>query len=1543
MTNEEKLIDYLKWVTADLHSTRQRLAEVESGDREPIAIVAAGCRFPGGVRSPEDLWRLVATGTDAVSVFPSDRGWNVTELYHPDPEHRGTSYSREGGFLYDAADFDAGFFGISPREALAIDPQQRLLLETSWEVIERAGIDAGTLRGSRTGVFAGLMYGDYGARLLGRGLPEFEGLLGNGSASSIASGRISYTLGLEGPAVTVDTACSSSLVALHLAVQALRGRECDLALAGGVTVMATPMLFVEFSRQQGMAPDGRCKSFAAAADGAGWGEGVGMLLVERLSDAEANGHQILAVIRGSAVNQDGASNGLTAPNGPSQQRVIRAALANAGLSPADVDAVEAHGTGTILGDPIEAQALIAAYGKDRDPERPLWLGSIKSNIGHTQAAAGVAGVIKMIQAMRHSTLPQTLHIDEPSPHIDWSDRTVTLLTEPRAWPENGHPRRAAISSFGISGTNAHLILEEPPLPAEVAEPAADEPRASDVVVPWVLSAKSEPALRTQAAQLRDHVRADPGSAPVPVARALATGRTHFDHRAAITATGVGDFVHHLDLLATGQHSTAITTGRTGGRHGKIAFLYSGQGTQHPGMGRDLYATYPVFAEALDEACEHLDPHLDRPLKPIVFAEPGPEAELLNQTRYTQPALFAYQTALHRLMTHWGITPDYLVGHSLGELTAAHTSGTLNLTDAALLITTRARLMQDTPDGAMAAINATPEELTLPPTVTIAAINAPGSTVISGPPDDVHTVTQEWKDKGRKTTVLKTSRAFHSPLMETATAPLTETAQGLTHHAPEIPVISNITGTPATHTPDYWAEHLLSPVDYRQSTTYLSDNDVTVYIEIGPDTTLTTLTTKILTAADAAGENVAVIPLQNPRRRQAQTLLTNLTRAHNAGVALDWATVLPGPAGASPPPGLPTYPFQRRRYWLDAPSVAGAGHRVATLEEQFWKAVEREDTGALATQLRLTDDARVALGELVPVLSAWRREQHRHYRLDWEPVGRPSRSMAAQTWLLPVSEYAPATDLTDALSALGVRVIPVAVDPVRLDREELAGRLRDRLAGEPTVDGVLSLLALDDRPHPAYTALTQGFTATVCLADALDDLDLPAPVWIATRGAVTVTPQDPVEDPLRAQLWGLGQTLAADRPSRRYGVVDLPYLSGERIAERLNGVLAGTPETRLALRAPGVFAWRLVSTVLTGGPSGDETGWEPNGTVLVTGATTMLGEHFARWATGPRTAHVLLAATPQEAGAPVIAKLENDLGAQVTVVESGSAADLLAAVPDGHPLAAVIHVSATCAEQGAALLDLDRIDQELAGVATTAELAELTRESGLPAFVFISSAAAALGVPGLGTSGPGHAVLEALAARRRAEGAISLSLGVLPSGDDDAPATLPPSARPVPPDSVVAIVERLPELAEQSLVTADVDWESLIAQLPAPAPRLFAGVPEARHLLDAPEARSTTVLRRLVEIPEEQRMDFLLDLVRTELADVLGYHAPDAIDVGTDLLSLGLSSFTAMELSTRIQAAGLTVAPAALFDHPTPLALARHFFDALADADGRDTSADAPIR
>jgi pimaricinolide synthase PimS1 len=905
------LAEYLVTRVAGLAPTTPVAPVTTADPEEPIAIVGIACRYPGGVATPEDLWRLVAGGEEALTPFPADRGWNVDALYDPEPGKPGHSYVKHGAFLHDAAEFDADFFEISPREAAAMDPQQRLLLEVSWEAFERAGIDPVSLRGSATGVFAGVMYHDWGTRL-GTVSDDIAGYLGNGSLASVVSGRVSYALGLEGPTVTVDTACSSSLVALHWAAQALRRGECSLALAGGVTVMSTPDTFVDFSRQRGLSADGRCRSFADAADGTGWGEGAGMLLVERLSDAKRNGHPVLALLKGSAVNHDGASNGLTAPNGPSQQRVITKALADAGLTPSEVDAVEGHGTGTTLGDPIEAQALLATYGQDRAEDQPLWLGSIKSNIGHTQAAAGVAGIIKMVMALRNEQLPQTLHVDRPSTVVDWDTGAVRLLTESRDWSPNGHPRRAAVSSFGISGTNAHVIIEQAPADAEVEQPAEPQPGA---VVPVALSGRTAAAVRGQAARLREYVADHEDVTVAELARSLVSTRAALEQRAVVVAGSPAELADGLDALAAGEPGTDVVTGTAG--EGKLAFLFSGQGAQRVGMGHALHATYPVFAAAFDAVCAAIDPLLDVPLRDVVFGTTAlANRGLLDQTQYTQTALFAVEVSLFRLAESWGIVPDALAGHSIGELAAAHVAGVLSLEDAAALVAARGRLMGSLsePPGAMVSLVTTEKaarELLRghEDEVSIAAVNGPESVVVSGVAEVVARIERAATVADVRTRRLRVSHAFHSPLMAPMLDEFREIAAGLTFHAPAIPIFSTVSTGADLTSPEYWVTHVREAVRFGDAVAALEADGVETFLELGPDSVLSALGPQSVANPDA----VAFVPFGRRDRDEVRTALAALGRLHTRGAAQLGRVLGDGPVRLD----LPTYAFQHKRFWLDA--------------------------------------------------------------------------------------------------------------------------------------------------------------------------------------------------------------------------------------------------------------------------------------------------------------------------------------------------------------------------------------------------------------------------------------------------------------------------------------------------------------------------------------------------------------------------------------------------------------------------------------------------
>ncbi|KAA8885635.1 SDR family NAD(P)-dependent oxidoreductase [Nocardia colli] len=916
MATESDLRKYLKRAAIDLQDTRQRLQDVESRVHEPIAIVGMGCRFPGDIQNPGDLFQATLEGRDLISEFPADRGWDIESAYHPDRDHRGTFYVRRGGFLTRPGDFDPGFFGISPREALAMDPQQRQLLEVAWEAIENSSIDPTTLAGTETGVFAGVITPTF--RPDPDDMGSFHGMMLTGNTGSIATGRIAYTLGLEGPAVTVDTACASSLVAVHQAVRSLRGGEISMALAGGSTMISGIADCVEFCAMGALASDGRCKSFADNADGFSVAEGVGVLVLERLSDARRNGRRVLAVIRGSAVNQDGASNGLTAPNGPAQQRVIKLALSDAQLAAREVDVMEAHGTGTALGDPIEATALLATYGRERVHE-PLLLGSVKSNIGHSMAAAGVAGVIKMVEALRRGIVPPTLHADTPSTQIDWDSGQVALVTEPRDWPANGHPRRAAVSSFGISGTNAHLILEQAPVEATVPVPE----RVVPPLIPWVVSAKSRDALIGQARRLAQQVEREPELDPTDIGLSLVNSRTRYPHRAVVLGHSRDELVAGLANLVAGQDVPGVVVG-AGAVKGKTVFVFSGQGSQRPEMGRELYDAFPVYRAKFDEICALFEPWLERSLRAVVFAAAdSDDAALLDRTDFTQAGLFAVELALFELLRSWGVKPDVVLGHSIGELAAACAAGVWSLPDAVRLVAARGTLMAALPPGGAMISLAAGEEVVAPllsgrdGQVGIAAVNSPDSVVISGVEAVVEEVAAGLVADGVKATRLRVSHAFHSPLMAPMLAEFDAVCAELTYDEATLPLVSNVTGrfaTPAElRDPEYWVRHVSAPVRFADGVASAAEyaRAGATLLEIGPSAGLTGLVTESLAEDDEA--DFVAVPVLRAQRPEPVALLSAVAVAHGRGTSVDWAELFAG-TGAQIIE-LPTYAFDHKNYWV----------------------------------------------------------------------------------------------------------------------------------------------------------------------------------------------------------------------------------------------------------------------------------------------------------------------------------------------------------------------------------------------------------------------------------------------------------------------------------------------------------------------------------------------------------------------------------------------------------------------------------------------------
>ncbi|MGW6879348.1 type I polyketide synthase [Streptomyces goshikiensis] len=1559
MANEAKLREYLKKVTTDLDEAYGRLRDIESQAHEPIAITAMSCRFPGGVRSPEELWELLASGGDALTAFPTDRGWDLEHLFSDDPDDQGTSTTREGGFLSGASAFDAHFFGISPREAMAMDPQQRLLLETSWEAFERAGIDPNLLRGSQCGVFVGMNGSDYLTPLL-EAAEDYAGHLGTGNASSVLSGRLSYTFGLEGPAVTVDTACSASLVALHLAAQALRAGECSLAVAGGVHVMSTPGLFVEFSKQRGLSTDGRCKAFAAGADGFGPAEGVGVLLLERLSDARKNGRPVLAVLRGSAINQDGASNGLTAPNGPSQQRVIRQALANARLSADQVDVVEAHGTGTSLGDPIEAQALLATYGQDRPADQPLLLGSVKSNIGHTQAAAGVAGVIKMVLAMQHGVLPQSLHIDEPSPHVDWAAGTVELLTEQTAWPERTHPRRAGVSSFGFSGTNAHVIVEQAPA-VEAAEPEAG---SGMPVVPWVLSGKSAGALRGQAERLSGWLAGAAGVDPLDVGWSLASTRAGLDHRAVV----FGDHAAGVSAVASAGLAAGVVTGSVVG--GKTAFVFPGQGSQWVGMAAELLGSSPVFAARVDECAKALEPFTDWSLVDVLRGVEG--APSLDRVDVVQPALFAVMVSLAEVWRAAGVRPGAVIGHSQGEIAAACVAGILSLEDAARVVALRSQAIGRVLAGLGGMVS-----IPLPATevrewiapwgeqrISVAAVNGPSSVVVSGEAQALDELLVACEKDGVRAKRIAVDYASHSAQVELLREELAELLAPIVPQPAEVPFLSTVTGE-WVKGPEldagYWFRNLRQTVELEQATRALLEQGFGVFIESSPHPVLTV---GMQETVEDAGREAAVLGSLRRNEGGLERFWLSLGEAYVRGVAVDWDAVFAG-TGAQRV-DLPTYAFQAQRFWPEAaPVEAGDAPVESAIDARFWDAVEREDVTALAEALAFdAPDAIQSLGTVLPGLSSWRRQSREQstvdgwrYRVVWKPqADAVTKPRLSGTWLAVVPE-APAGAAGDTVAAVlrtladrGAEVRTVTVTADAAGRDALTATLKDATAGAPAPAGVLSLLALG------------GDAAAHALSQALGDAEVAAPLWCVTRGAVVAGRSDRITDPGQALAWGLGRVASMEQGGRWGGLVDLPGTDAadDRTLERLVGVLAGdAAEDQVAVRSSGLFVRRLVRARLAESPAVRE--WRPRGTTLVTGGTGVLGGQVARWLAENGAEHLLLASR-RGAEAPGAAELREELtalGARVTlaacdVSDREALAALLADVPADQPLTAVVHTAAVLDDGVIEALTPEQVERVLrVKVDATLHLHELTRDLDLSAFVLFSSFAATFGAPGQGNYAPGNAFLDAFAEYRRAAGLPATSLAWGPWGDGGmAEGAVGDRMRrhgviEMAPERAVSALQHALDRNETTLTVADMEWKRFVLAFTSGRARpLLHDLPEARQAMEATrtdvaeDSGSAAVLaQRLAGQPEAEQERLLLELVRTAVAAVLGYAGPDAVDAGWAFKELGFDSLTSVELRNRLgAAAGLKLPPTLVFDYPTPTVLARHL---RAEFSGQSAAAPVP--
>ncbi|MEU7205645.1 type I polyketide synthase [Streptomyces sp. NPDC045470] len=1555
-------------LAGDLPATAAPTAPVAVGADEPIAIVGMACRFPGGATGPEQLWHLLDSGADAIGPFPRDRGWDLDRLQDPDAERTGVSYQQVGGFVPDAASFDAGFFGISPREALAMDPQQRLLLETSWEAFERAGIDPASVRGSQTGAFIGGYSSRYAhdASLEGTGVAEAH--LATGNATSVLSGRLSYVFGLEGPAVTVDTACSSSLVALHMAAQALRAGECSLALAGGVTVTATPDVFVTFATAGGVSLDGRCRSFAASADGSGFAEGVGLLVVERLSDARRHGHKVLAVVRGSAVNQDGASNGLTAPNGPSQQRVIRAALANARLTPGDVDVVEAHGSATKLGDPIEAQALLATYGQDRPAERPLWLGSVKSNIGHTQAAAGVAGVIKTVLALQHERLPRTLHVDEPTPHVDWSAGEVRLLAESVPWPGGERVRRAGVSGFGMSGTNVHVILEEAPAdPAdtgETPEPAEAAPAvlAAGEASAWLVSGRSAEGLAAQAGRLGEWAAGRAALRPVDVAWSLAATRAVLEHRGVVVAGDRTGLLDGVRGLAAGELSPGVVSG-VARATGRTVFVFAGQGAQWVGMGRELLASSPLFAARLDECAVALAPYVDWSLTDVLAGAEG--APALEAAEVVQPALWAVMVSLAAVWEAAGVVPDAVVGHSQGEIAAATVAGMLSLEDAARVVAVRSRALSSLDvAGAMVSVvmpaGAVRELVAgFDGRLSVAAVNGPASVVVSGEAEALAGFERELAArKVLRWRIPATDFVAHSAAVEPLAAQLEVELSGIAPQAGRIPLVSTVTGEwLAGQEVDagYWFANLRQMVRFEDAVRTLLESGYGAFVEISPHPVLTAAVTETAQDTDAGTTPVLSIGTLSQTDAGAAGLLRALAHAHVAGLPVDWRKVLP----AGEVVELPTYAFQHRRYWLEpsatataaAAAVAAGGSSAA--EARFWAAVEGGDRTGLARALAIENEHQ--LDGLLPALASWRRrEQERsateswRYRITWAPVADPVPARLAGRWLLLVpaqeADGEAARQCRAALTARGAETVPVQVPEGTVQRDAIAALLdRTQQDAEPA-SGVLSLLALDETPLPDHPVVTAGLAATLALVQALGDTGITAPLWVATRGAVATGPDEAPTSPLQAQVWGFGRIAGLEHPDRWGGLIDLPTVLDERTGWQLATALAGSVENQVALRPSGALGRRLAHAPQSPAAA---TSQSATGTALITGGTGALGGHVATWLAARDTERLVLTSRsgPAAAGAAAQAAALAARGTRVDVLACDTAdRSQLGAVigrigTDGPRLTTVVHTAAVLDDGVVDALSPARLETALAAKAAgAAHLDELTADLDLDAFVLFSSVVATTGAPGQANYGAANAYLDALAQHRRSRGLPALAVAWGPWAVGVAQGSAAARQRlarnqweeVMDPDLAVRALGEALDGGDTVLTVMNIDWSAILAQPQSSAGLLRAAVmrdlPEVHRLAallaETPQAPAEPALaERLAGLGRPAQRRVLSDLVRAGAARVLGHTSPDAVQNRSAFSDLGFDSLTSVELRNDLSAAtGLRLPATLLFDHPTPAAL-----------------------
>jgi acyl transferase domain-containing protein len=1496
-------------VLVALQEARARLEAAERAAAEPIAVVGIGCRFPGGANGPDAYWRLLLAGFDAVGPVPPDR-YDVEAHYDPTPGAAGKMSTREGAFLAEIDQFDAEFFGVSPREASTLDPQQRLLLEVTWEALEHAGQAPDQLCGSRTGVFVGIGRNDYAHRLL-QGTPEsITPWHATGNGFCYGPGRLAHVLDLKGPNMAIDTACSSSLMAVHLACQSLRLRECDLAIAGGCHLHLAPQVPIMLSLGRALAADGRCKTFDADADGFGQGEGCGIVVLRRLADTLGRSDNILALIRGSATNHDGHSSGLTVPNQAAQEQVIRDALANGKVSPSEIGYVEAHGTGTPLGDPIEIDALRVALCGERPPDSPLRVGSVKTNIGHLEAAAGIAGLIKVALILRYGDIPPHLHLQRPNPRIGWDDLPIEVPVRRTSWTSRGYPRLAGVSSFGMSGANVHVVLQEPPItPSDHAE----SERPLHCVA---LSARSAAALRTRALALNAHLQEHPQQSLGDVAFTANAGRMHFPVRVGLVASSSAELCEQLSAVASGASDPVTVVEDDAERHG-VVYLFPGQGSQYHGMASALYATEPMVRRTLDRCDNILRPLWQASLYDVLFAAPGDRR--LNQTLYTQPALFCVEYALAELWQSWGVVPRAVLGHSVGEYVAACVAGVLGLEDALQLIAERARLMQGLPAGKMVAVLAAEQRVRelIDPwgcDISVAAVNGPTNVVIAGPAAPMRAVVSRLEAEDISVRALNVSHAFHSAMMEPMLAPFTDAASRVSYARPRIDLVSNITGDLCTRAPgaEYWARHIREPVRFADGIDTLAGRGHRIFLEVGPGNTLIAMTGRQL-----SGTTPLLLPGLVAGRDDWRSLLETIARLYQSGVAIDWAGIDRAYRRRRVP--LPTYPFERRRFWHESPDdprpVARPRPdipvtRLRWQEQPLRTAPEQRSPPGALHWLVLADHGGIGeqLGRLL--------EQRGHQCTYVEAGARFSRTSAAR-W---------------------------AVNPA--DPSGFA-RLLEECSQSSSWTGILVAWGCDTAPTAALTgdgmleSQVQSCTGLLHLTQVLLATKVPGRLWLLTRNAVPVDcAQRDEPDLSHVSIWGMGKAIGLEIPSLWGGMIDLsPQLHDSELMEVARELEADTCEDHIALRGGKRFIARLESVVTVPSPPAV---MRHDGTYLITGGLGALGLRIARWMVhrGARDLVLLGRSNPSSTAQAVIAELRRR-GATVTVerADIADAADLrriLAQIDaSGLPLRGIVHAAGVHGHDLLPALDADALRRVLRPkIAGAWLLHDLTSSRDLDFFLCFSSIASLWGSSGQTHYAAANSFLDALAHYRRQRGLPALSINWGP-WNDGGMATAEArrrlarvGVRSLNPDDALNAMERSLASADAQIAIADVDWVRLDELLSIGRKRsLLADLAQAHRRQPATAPRAPSATAELAHLSRGERRDWLTQHVERRVRAVLGLDQVGALDRGSGFFRLGMDSMMAVELKNRLaEDFGLTLPTSVIFDYPSIITLVDHLME-----------------